>query len=57
MDDLELKRGKFPVADPIRRYLKAVLCKGDEPTDDDGGKKWCVAVFQMPIPRECHEDV
>jgi len=57
LDDLELKRCEFPIADPIRGYLKAVLREGDQPTHDDGGKKGCVAIFQMSVPREGHEDV
>ena len=57
LDGLELRGGKRPVADAVGRHLETIFREGDQPADQDGERERSVLVFQMPVPREGHEDV
>ena len=57
LDDLQLKRGEFSIADAIRGDLEAIFGEGDQPAHDDRGHKRGLAVFQVTVPSESHEDV
>jgi hypothetical protein len=37
--------------------LKTIFRERDQPAHDDRGKKRRLAIFQVPVPGESHEDV
>ena len=57
LDDFQLKRREFPVSDAVCGNLKAVFGKCDEPAHDDRGEKRRLAVFQVAVPGDGHEDI
>jgi hypothetical protein len=52
-----LKCREFTIADAIRGDLETVFGKRNQPTHDDYGEQGRVAVLQVTVPRNCHEDV
>jgi hypothetical protein len=57
LDDFQL-RGRVNIAAPtVGRHLEAIFEKCDAPTRDDDEPERFEFVFQMPVPRECHEEV
>jgi len=57
LNDFQLKRGELAVTDAVRRHLKTIFREGDQPAHHNGGEEGRLAVFQVPIPGEGHEDV
>ncbi len=57
LDDFQLKRREFAIADAVRGDLKAVFGECDEPAHDDCGEKRRLAVFQVTVPGNSHEDI
>ena len=57
LNDFQLKRREFAIADAIRRNLKTIFRERDQPAQNNGGKKWSFAIFQVTVPRDCHEDI
>jgi hypothetical protein len=57
LDDLQLKRSEFAVPDSICGYLETVFEERDQPAHHNCGEKRGLAVFQMSIPRNRHEDI
>ena len=57
LDDFQLKRREFAVADAIRGDLKAVFGECDEPAHDNCGEQGSLAVFQVTVPSDGHEDI
>jgi PLP dependent protein len=57
LDHFELHGGKAGGADAVGGDLKHVFEKGDAPTDKDDLPQGLLAVFQVAVPGEGHEDV
>ena len=57
LDDFQLKCGEFTIAKPIRRNLKTVFSKRNQPAYDDCGEKRSLTVLQVAVPCNRHEDV
>src|ERR1700730_2924832 len=57
LDDFQLKCCKFTVAEPIRWDLKTVFGERNQPAHDDYSEKRSLAVLQVTVPCDCHEDV
>ena len=57
LDDFQLKRSEFAIADAVRGDLKAVFGERDEPAYDDCCENRRLAIFQMTVPGDGHEDV
>lgn len=57
LDNLELRGGKGVRADAIGGHLEAVLKESYGPGDDDHLPQRGVAVLEVTIPGEGHEDV
>ena len=57
LDDFQLKRRRFRIADAILGDLKTVFGERDQPAHDDRGEEWGLAVFQVTVPSNGHEDV
>ncbi len=57
LDDFELEKGELAVADAVGWDLEAVFEEGDEPADDDDGQQRGVAVLEVAVPGDGHEDV
>ena len=68
LDDLQLHEGERASvaleAHPVGRYLETVLEKSNTPREEDDknerggiGEETCLLQFQMPVPRQRHEDV
>ena len=57
LDDFQLRGGVNIAAPTIGRHLQDVLKKSDAPTREDDEEDRLLFIFQMPIPRERHEDV
>ena len=57
LDDFQLKRREFAIADAVRGDLKTVFGERDEPAHDDCGEEGRLAVFQVTIPGDGHEDI
>ena len=57
LDDFQLKCREFAITYAICGDLKTVFGKRDHPTHKDYSKKRSLAVFQVAIPSDCHEDV
>ena len=57
LNNFQLKCREFAIADAVRGDLKAVFGERDEPAHDDRGEEWGLAVFQVTVPGDGHEDV
>ena len=57
LDDFQLKRRKFAIANAIRGNLKTVFGERDQPAYDDRGEKRSLAVSQVAVPGDCHKNV
>src|SRR5712671_807411 len=57
LNSFELRRGEFVRADAVRRNLETILEESDAPTRQDDFPQRLATVFEMAIPRKCHEDV
>src|SRR5882757_5723179 len=57
LNHLQLIRREGLRADPVGRYLQAVLKEGDAPTDQNHLPKRHLAKLQVPVPREGHKNV
>src|SRR5690349_18985058 len=57
LDGFELRGGELVRADAVRRYLEAIFGEGNEPADDNHLGQRDLAVLQMSVPGEGHEDV
>src|SRR5579864_1298076 len=57
LDDFQLKRREFGIADAIRWDLKTVFQERDQPAYDDHGRERSLAVFEVAIPSDGHEEV
>ena len=57
LDDFQLKRRESAIANPVRWDLKTVFGERDQPAHNDCGEKWRLAVFQVTVPGDGHEDV
>jgi hypothetical protein len=57
LNGFQLCAGKFVRPDAIGRNLEAILKESDAPARDNYLPERRVAVFQMAVPREGHEDV
>jgi hypothetical protein len=57
LDDFQLKCCKFTITDPIRGDLKTVFSERNQPTYEDYDEKRSLAVLQVTVPCDCHEDV
>ena len=57
LHDLELIGREGARADAVGGDLEAVLEEGDRPADDDDLPEGDVAIFEMSVPGEGHEDV
>jgi len=57
LDDLELDGRETRGTDAVGGHLQAVLKEGDAPADEDDLPQRVLAVFQVAIPGNGHEDV
>jgi hypothetical protein len=57
LDDFQLKCCKFTIAEAIRGDLKTVFGERNQPAHDDYDEKRGLAVLQVTVPCNCHEDV
>jgi hypothetical protein len=57
LDHFELDRREVPGTDPVRRNLQAVFKESDAPADQDDLPERVLAVFQVAVPGNGHEDV
>src|SRR5579872_3167773 len=57
LNRLQLRGGKLVGTDAVRWNLEAVLKKSDQPAYDNDLVERHLAIFQMSIPREGHEDI
>lgn len=57
LDRFQLRGGEFVRADAVCRNLEAVLEKGNHPADNDDLEERDIAVFQVTVPCEGHEDI
>src|ERR1035437_1379149 len=58
LNDLELESREMDIAEAIRRHRQAVFEQRDSPGAEDRlPERPVVAVFQVPIPGEGHEDI
>src|SRR5215469_7309586 len=57
LNDLQLRGCKAIRTNTIRRNLKAVLEEGDTPAHENHLPQYRLAVFEVSVPREGHEDV
>src|SRR5262249_7349263 len=57
LNDFQLKCRELTIANAVRRYLKAIFQEGYKPARNNHGKERGVAVFQVPVPGDCHKDV
>jgi hypothetical protein len=57
LDDFQLERCEFTIADAIRGDLKTIFSERDEPAHQDYCQKRSFAVFQVTVPRNRHEDI
>jgi hypothetical protein len=57
LHDLQLVGTKLPEAQPVARYLQAILREGDQPTDEDYFPQIRRTMLQVTVPRQCHENV
>ena len=57
LDDFQLERREFAVADAVRRDLKTIFRECDQPAHDDGGEERSLAVFEVTVPGDGHEDI
>ena len=58
LNDLQLETGEGAESQTIGRYRKAIFQQSDEPGNQDGfPQRPGVAVFEVAIPCECHEDI
>ena len=57
LNHLELHGSEAAVADAVGGHLKAILKEGDTPADQNDLPKRLLAVFQVTVPGEGHEDV
>jgi hypothetical protein len=57
LNDFQLKRREFSIADTICGNLETVFSKRDQPTHHDYKEKWGLSVFQVTVPSNGHEDV
>jgi len=57
LNDLQLKRREFSIADTVRGNLETVFGERDQPTHDDYKEKRGLSVFQVTVPSNSHEDV
>jgi hypothetical protein len=57
LDGFQLCRGEFVGADAVGGYLETIFEEGDAPTGEDYFPERFVAIFQVAVPREGHEDI
>ena len=57
LHDLQLDGRELRRAPAVGGNLETVLGKRDQPTDEDRDRQWRLLEFQVPVPREGHEDV
>src|SRR5665213_764235 len=58
LNDLELKSRELELAQTIRRDRQSVFEQCNTPGYQDSFPQWpVVAVFQVPVPGESHEDI
>ncbi len=57
LDNLKLVGGVGIAPPTVGRHLEQVFKKGNAPTHEDDKEQRLVLEFQMPIPREGHEDI
>jgi hypothetical protein len=57
LDGLELRGAELVGADAVGRDLEAIFEEGDHPADDNYLEQRHLAVFQVAVPGEGHEDV
>ena len=57
LDDFQLKRREFAIPDAVRGNLEAVFGERDEPAHGDCSEQRSLAVFQVAIPSDGHEDI
>jgi hypothetical protein len=57
LDGLELRSVEFVGADTVCRHLETIFEKSDAPASDDDLPQRLVAIFQMAVPREGHENI
>src|SRR6266852_168453 len=57
LDDFQLIRCEFTIADAIRRNLKTVFGERDYPTHNDYSEERNLTIFQVTVPGNRHKDV
>jgi hypothetical protein len=57
LDDFQLEGGELPVTDAVRRNLKTIFRERYQPAHHDRGEKRRLAVFQVPVLGDRHEDI
>src|SRR5215472_1125278 len=57
LNNFQLKRAEFSVADAVRRNLKAVFQECNQPAHNDHGYEWRLFVLQVTVPSYRHEYV
>src|SRR5580700_2274747 len=57
LNDFQLKRSELPIADAVRRNLKAVFEESNKPAHNDHSNQRRLLVLQVAIPRDRHKDI